>query len=110
MTDQVGSLQGLAVIDLTGDRAERGVQFLNAADGTDLRKLRGQFVILHRIGWVLIFSCATSRVRKLLCKSEALLPVRELEPVALLVLLTPVFVGSFTFTAMDMRVSFTGRE
>jgi hypothetical protein len=39
-----------------------------------------------------------------------LLPVRELEPVVLFVLLTPEFVGSFTFTAMDMHVSFTGRE
>ena len=64
MTDQVGGLQGLAVIDLTGDRAERGVQFLNAADGTDLRKLRGQFVVLHRIGRVLIFQLCHQQGQK----------------------------------------------
>ncbi|CSP51255.1 Uncharacterised protein [Shigella sonnei] len=51
------------------------------------------------------FSCATNKVRKLLCKSAALLPVSEL----LLVVLTPVFVGSVVVTAMDIAFSFIDR-
>ncbi|MNY43730.1 hypothetical protein D3C86_1787090 [compost metagenome] len=56
------------------------------------------------------FNCATSSVKKLPCRSDALFPVRDLEPLVLLVPVTPELVGSFTLTAMDMRVSFTGRE
>ncbi|MEA7614593.1 hypothetical protein ONO57_25580, partial [Salmonella enterica subsp. enterica serovar Anatum] len=43
----------------------------------------------------------TSKVRKLLCRSAALLPVIDPLPV---VVLTPVLVGSFIFTAIDIRV------
>ena len=44
----------------------------------------------------------TSKVRKLLCKSATLLPVSEL----LLVVLTPVLVGSVVVTAMDTALFF----
>lgn len=92
MANQRTGLQRLTVVDLPGDRSQRGVQFLNSTHGTDLRQLGGQFVVLQRVGWITVFSCATSSVRKLLCRSAALLPVSELFPVASF---TPVVLGSF---------------
>ncbi len=54
MTNQACRLQRLGAVNLAGDGTEGRVQFLNAAHGTDLRKLRGQFVVLHWVRGILI--------------------------------------------------------
>ena len=110
VTNQARSLQGLAVINLPGNRAEGGIEFLNAADGTDLRKLRGQFVVLHGVGGIPVLQLCHQQRQKAALQIGGVTSRQELEPVELLAPLTPEFVGSFTLTAMDMHVSFTGRE
>ncbi len=64
MTNQVGSLQRLAIVDLARDRAEGGIELLNAANGADLRKLRGQFVVLHWVGRVLVLQLSHQQRQK----------------------------------------------
>ena len=64
MTNQRTGLQRLTVIDLPGNRPQRGVQFLNPTYGTDLRQLGGQFVVLQRIGWVLVFQLCDQQRQK----------------------------------------------
>ncbi len=64
MANQRAGLHRLAVVDLPGNRTQRGVQFLDAAHRTDLRKLRGQFVVLHRVGWILVFQLGDQQRQK----------------------------------------------
>ena len=110
VTNQACRLQGLSAVNLTGDGTEGGIQFLNAAHGTDLRKLRSQFVVLHWVSRIPVLKLRHQQRQKTALQIGGIASRQELELVELLVLLTPVFVGSFTFTAMDMHVSFTGRE
>lgn len=92
MTNQGTGLQRLTVVYLSRNRPQRSIQLLNPTDGTDLRQLGGEFVVLQGVGRITVFSCATNSVRKLLCRSAALLPVSEL---LLLAAFTPVLLGSF---------------
>ena len=45
-------------------KSQRGVQFLNSAHGTDLRQLGGQFVVLQRVGWILVFQLCHQQSQK----------------------------------------------
>ena len=110
MANQACRLQRLGAINLSRDGTKGGVKFLNAANGADLRKLRGQFVVLHRVSGIPVLKLRHQQRQKAALKIGGVTPRQELEPVVPFVLLTPEFVGSFTFTAMDMHVSFTGRE
>ena len=110
MTNQIRSLQRLAVVNLTGNGAKGGVEFFNAADGTDLCQLRGQLVVLHRIGGILVLQLRHQQRQKAALQIGRVTARQGVGTVELLAPLTPEFVGSFTFTAMDMHVSFTGRE
>lgn len=56
VTNQAGRLQRLAAVNLAGDGTRGRVKFLNAAHGTDLRKLRRQFVVLHWVRGIWFFS------------------------------------------------------
>ena len=109
VTNQARRLQRLAAINLSGNRAEGGVELLNAADGADLRKLRGQFVVLHGVGGILVLKLRHQQRQKAALKIGSVTSRQGVRTRRTLGITNAEFVGSFTFTAMDMHVSFTGR-
>ncbi|MNC37590.1 hypothetical protein D3C75_861600 [compost metagenome] len=64
MANQSAGLHRLVVSQLTRHRTERGIEFFNAAHGADLRQLGGQFVVLQRVGRVLVFQLRNEQRQK----------------------------------------------
>ena len=74
MANQACRLQRLGAINLSRDGTKGGVEFLNAANGADLRKLRGQFVVLHRVSGILVLKLRHQQRQKAALKIGGIAP------------------------------------